>query len=128
MPFLGTNTFPGIVAPLSLSKKPLQYTLSWIRSHNPVIIAVRPLIKEKSGFYSPDKKTPQGKPILKYSSLDPFAVSAGMRPAQERFLGFLSRSGNARLFYRGIRARGSRRSIVSQRCSGPNLSVESARH
>lgn len=114
--------------PLKIKKNSLQFTLGWIRSHNPVIIAVRPLIKEKSGFYSPDKKIPQGKPILNYSCLDPFAVSAGMRPAQGRCLGFLSRSGNAGLFYGGIRARGSRRPIVSQRCSGPNLSVESARH
>ncbi len=119
----GTKTgLPGTVAPLKTCPA------CWIRSPNPVITAVRPLIKEKSGFYRPDKKTPQEKPILNYSPLDPFAVSSGMHPAEGRCLGFPSDSGNAMLFYGGIRARGSRRPIVSQCCSGSNLLVESARH
>ncbi len=114
--------FPGTVTPFKTCPA------CWIRSPNPVITAVRPLIKEKSGFYSPDKKTPWEKPILKYSPLDPFAVSSGMHPAKGRCLGFPSDSGNAMLFYGGIKACGSRRPIVSQCCSGSNFLVESARH
>ncbi len=116
------RAFPGTVAPLKTCPA------CWIRSPNPVITAVRPLIEEKSGFYSPDKKTPREKPILIYSPLDPFAVSSGMHPAKGRCLGFPSDSGYAMLFYGGIRARGNRRPIVSQCCSVSNLLVESARH
>lgn len=86
-------------------------------------------LKKSKAFIALKKKnTPREKPILNYSSLDPFAGSAGMHPAEGRCLGFPSESGNASLFHGGIRARGSRRTIVSLCCSGPNLLVESARH
>ncbi len=97
--------FPDTLAPLKTCPA------CWIRSPNP-------FISEKSGFYTPDKKTPREEPILNYSPLYPFAVSSGMHPAEGRCLGFPSDSGNAMLFYGGIRACGSRRPIVSQCCSG----------
>lgn len=79
------------------------------------------------GSYSSGNKNPWEKPIQNDISLDQFALTAGLHPAEDPQASRASLE-TAWSSNGGIIAYGSRRVIASQRCSGPNLLVEPARH
>lgn len=103
---------------------PLQNTLGWIRSHNPVIIAVTGHWLEKVRLLQPWQENHTrgaSSQLFLFRSICSLCWDAS---SSREMLRLPERVWKCR----GIRAHGSRRPIVSQRCLGPDLQVESARH